>query len=228
MVSQYHFRGIQQTAGASASAGLDYEEGSLSLGTWAADVDDGLEIDFYGAYEFELENGLTLGAGATTYQYTGDFDSAYNEVNLSAGYGAFSLGYSIGKWDGEVGNEDATESDYTILTLGFEHKGFSGEIGIYGDEAEGEYFDLAYGTEIGGFDVSVGTGSWIGIRLFNSVCIVGVIGFCSRFINMDVVEYSIWITIRVRTGINFSYCIGFLICSSIICRMNGGISRVSL
>lgn len=156
VVSQYHFRGIQQTAGASASAGLDYEQGGFSLGTWAADVDDGLEVDFYGSYGFELDSGLTLGVGATSYQYTGDFDSAYNEINLTAGFGAFSLGYNIGQWDGEVGNESATESDYTVLTLGFEHNGFSGVVGIYGDEAEGEYFDFAYGTEIGGFDVSVG------------------------------------------------------------------------
>lgn len=156
VVSQYHFRGIQQTTGASASAGLDYANDGLSIGTWAADVDDGLEVDVYGSYQFEVTQDFSFSVGATTYQYTGDFDSAYNEVNLSADYGSFSLGYSLGKWDGVVGNEAATESDYTILTLGFSHSGFSGEVGIYGDEAEGEYLDIAYGTEIGGFDVSVG------------------------------------------------------------------------
>ena len=156
VVSQYHFRGIQQTAGASASAGLDYADGAFSIGTWAADVDDGLEVDVYGSYQFEVSEDLSFSVGATTYQYTGDFDSAYNELNLAADFSAFSLGYSIGKWDGVVGDESATESDYTILTLGFSHSGFSGEIGVYGDEAEGEYFDLAYATEIGGFDVSVG------------------------------------------------------------------------
>ena len=156
VVSQYHFRGIQQTAGASASAGLDYANEGFSVGTWAADVDDGLEVDVYGSYQFEVSEDFSLSVGATTYQYTGDFDSAYNEVNLGAAYGSFSLGYSIGQWDGVVGNEAATKSDYTILTLGYSHSGFSGEIGIYGDDAEGEYLDLAYGTEIGGFDVSVG------------------------------------------------------------------------
>ena len=156
VVSQYHFRGIQQTTGTSASVGIDYEEGGFSLGSWAADVSDGLEVDVYGSYNFELENGLSLGVGATSYQYTGDFDSAYNELNLTAGYGVFSLGYSIGKWDGVVGNETATESDYTILTLAVEHNGFTGTFGSYGDEADGEYFDLSYGTEIGGFDVGVG------------------------------------------------------------------------
>ncbi|MBV1909086.1 MAG: TorF family putative porin [Kangiellaceae bacterium] len=156
VVSQYHFRGIQQTTGASTSAGIDYEKDGFSLGAWTADVDDGLEIDFYGSYGIELDGGISLGFGATSYQYTGDFDSAYNEINLSADYGSFSLGYNIGQWDGVVGNESATESDYTILTVGFEHKGFAGEIGIYGDEADGEYFDLSYGTTIGGFDVGLG------------------------------------------------------------------------
>lgn len=156
VVSQYHFRGIQQTSGASASAGLDYEEGSFSIGTWAADVADGLEIDLYGSYGFELESGLSLAIGATTYQYTGDFDSAYNEVNLSADYKSLSLGYSIGKWDGVVGDEAATEGDYTILTASYEVNGFTGTIGVYGEDATGEYFDLSYATEIGGFDVGVG------------------------------------------------------------------------
>jgi len=156
VVSQYHYRGIQQTTGASTSAGLDYEEGAISIGTWVADVSDGLEIDIYGSYTIELDNGFSLAAGATTYQYTGDFDSAYNEINLSAAIDSFSLGYSIGKWDGVIGNKAATKSDYTILTGSFEHKGFTGTIGIYGDDFKGEYFDLSYGTEIGGFDVGVG------------------------------------------------------------------------
>jgi len=156
VVSQYHYRGIQQTSRASTSVGLDYEEGAISIGTWVADVSDGLEIDIYGSYAIELDNGFSLGIGATTYQYTGDFDSAYNEINLSAAFESFSLGYNIGQWDGVVGNKAATEADYTILIATYEHKGFSGTIGIYGNDFKGEYFDLSYGTGIGGFDVGVG------------------------------------------------------------------------
>jgi uncharacterized protein (TIGR02001 family) len=156
VVSQYFFRGIQQTAGVSTSAGLDYNNEVFSLGTWTADVEDGLEVDFYGSYSHKLENGLNLGIGATTYQYTGNFDSAYNEVNLSAGIKGFSAAYSIGKWDGVVGNETATESNYTILTLSYEYNNFTGTIGSYGDEADGEYFDLSYATTIADFDVNVG------------------------------------------------------------------------
>jgi uncharacterized protein (TIGR02001 family) len=155
VVSQYHFRGIQQTAGASTSAGLDYSEGGFYLGTWAADVADGLEVDVYGGYGIELDNGLSLGVGATTYQYTGDFDSAYNEVNLSAGFGMFSVAYSIGTQDDDASLE-ISEADYTFVSVTVEHNGFSATVGSWGDEFEGDYVEAAYGTEIGGFGVGVG------------------------------------------------------------------------
>lgn len=154
-VSEYHFRGIQQIGSGSASAGLDYENGGFYVGTWAADVDDGLEIDVYAGYGFEFDSGLSLGAGVTTYQYTGDFDSAYNELNLSAGFGMFSLEHSIGTQDDDAGL-GISEADYTFTGISIEHNGFSGTFGSWGDDFEGEYFEVAYGTEVGGFDVGVG------------------------------------------------------------------------
>ncbi|WP_297822684.1 TorF family putative porin [uncultured Paraglaciecola sp.] len=154
-VSEYHFRGIQQIGSGSASAGLDYENGGFYLGTWAADVDDGLEIDFYAGYGIELDSGLSLGAGVTTYQYTGDFDSAYNELNLSAGFGMFSLEYSIGTQDDDA-DLGISEADYTFTGVTIEHNGISGTFGSWGDDFSGEYFEVAYGTEVGGFDVGVG------------------------------------------------------------------------
>lgn len=157
VVSDYHFRGIQQTETASTSAGVDYAADSgFYVGAWTADVQDGLEVDIYGGYGVELESGITLDANFTTYQYTGDFDSAYNEIGLSAGYGLFSVGYIQGKWDGEVGDEDATEGDYSLITLGIEIDGWSALIGSYGKDSDGEYAEIAYGTEIGGFEVGVG------------------------------------------------------------------------
>ena len=156
LVSQYHFRGIQQTAGASASAGVDFAAGDFSVGAWSADVGDGLEIDVYTSYGFKINDNLSLSVGAATYQYTGDFDSAYNEINLGLEVSDFAVGFSAGKWDGEVGNESATESNYTILTLGYTLGSFTGTLGVYGDEAEGEYFDLLYETTVGEFDIGVG------------------------------------------------------------------------
>ena len=154
MVSDYHFRGIQQTQSASASAGVDYEKGGFYAGSWAAEVEDGLEVDFYAGYGIELDNGLALGLGATTYQYTGDFDSAYNELNSSAGMGMFSLEYSVCTWDGPVGAE--VEEDYDFIGLSFENNGFSATVGSWGKDFSGEYVELGYGTSVGEFDVGVG------------------------------------------------------------------------
>ncbi|WP_026376902.1 TorF family putative porin [Aestuariibacter salexigens] len=155
LMSDYHFRGVQQAESASAMGGVDYENEGFYFGTWAAEVEDGLEVDIYGGYGLELESGVGLGIGYTTYQYTGDFDSAYNEVNLSASYGMLSVGYSIGSWDGVVGNEAATESDYTFLEVTLSHNGFYGTFGSWGDEFEGEYGEIGYGTDVAGFDVGV-------------------------------------------------------------------------
>jgi len=155
VVSQYHFRGIQQTSSASASAGIDYGNQGFYAGAWAADVADGLEVDLYAGYGLELESGITLDANFVSYQYTGDFDSAYNEIGVSAGFNLFTLGYVVGEWDGEVGNESATEGDYSLFTVGMEYEGFSAVIGSYGKEADGEYAEIGYGTEVGGFDVGV-------------------------------------------------------------------------
>jgi uncharacterized protein (TIGR02001 family) len=154
-VSQYFFRGIAQTTTASSSAGLDYEKGNFSVGTWAADVQDGIEIDFYGAYSFEMDNGLGLSAGFTTYQYTGDFDSAYNEVNLGASYGVFSLSYSVGTHEEDKGL-GIDEADYDFLSVTVEgESGLYATVGAWGQDFEGEYVELGYGTSVSGFDIGV-------------------------------------------------------------------------
>ena len=154
VVSQYFFRGIAQTSTASASAGLDYEKGNFSVGTWAADVEDGLEIDFYGAYGFELDGGLGLSAGFTSYQYTGDFDSAYNEVNLGLSYSMFSLSYNVGthEEDDDLGIEEA---DYDFISATVEYEGFYATVGTWGQDFEGDYVELGYGAEVSGFDIGV-------------------------------------------------------------------------
>lgn len=154
VVSEYHFRGVAQTTDASASAGIDYENKGFYLGAWTADVSDGLEIDVYGGYGYEFESGLGTSIGFTTYQYTGDFDSAYNEVNLGLSFGKFAIDYAIGTREDDV-DLGITESDYTFLSLTVEHEGFYGTFGTWGDESDGEYFEAGYGTEIGGFDVGI-------------------------------------------------------------------------
>jgi len=155
VVSQYFFRGIAQTTSASASGGIDYEKGGFYAGTWAADVQDGIEVDFYAGYGIETENGISLSAGFTTYQYTGDFDSAYNEVNLSAGYGIFSLSYNVGTHDEDKGL-GIDEADYDFLSLTIEgESGLYATFGTWGKDFEGDYIELGYSTSLSGFDIGV-------------------------------------------------------------------------
>ena len=151
VVSQYIFRGIVQTDTASASAGIDYENSGFYVGAWAADVQEGLEIDLYGGYGGELDNGLGYSLGFTTYQYTGDFDTSYNEVNLGLSYGMFSVSYNVGEWEVEAG----PDQDYDFLSATVEHEGFYATYGTWGKDFDGDYFEVGYGTEVSGFDVGV-------------------------------------------------------------------------
>jgi uncharacterized protein (TIGR02001 family) len=150
-VSQYIFRGVVQTDTASASAGVDYENSGFYIGTWAADVQAGLEVDVYGGYAGELDGGVGYSVGFTTYQYTGDFDTSYNEVNLGLSYGMFSLSYNVGKFEVEAGPDE----DYDFLSATVEHEGFYATYGTWGDDFDGDYLEAGYSTEVSGFDVGV-------------------------------------------------------------------------
>jgi len=145
--SEYYYRGILQKS-SSASAGLDFVAGGFYVGTWAADVGDGLETDVYGGYNLELGE-FTVGAGFTGYYYSGDFDETYEEINLSAGWSFLSVGYSVGEWDGDGGQ------DYDFFEITAEHNGFYGKYGTFGKDFDGDYFEVGYGTEVGGFDLGI-------------------------------------------------------------------------
>jgi uncharacterized protein (TIGR02001 family) len=151
LVSQYIFRGIVQTDTASASAGIDYENSGFYLGTWAADVQDGLEVDIYGGYGGELDSGLGYSVGFTSYQYTGDFDTSYNEINLGLSYDMFSLTYNVGEWEVENG----PDQDYDFLSATVEHEGFYAIYGTWGKDFDGDYIEVGYGTEVSGCDVGI-------------------------------------------------------------------------
>jgi len=154
LASEYYFRGLQQTTDASASAGVDYENGGFYAGVWTADVSDGLEVDGYFGYGIETESGIGASLGFTTYQYTGNFDSEYNEVNLNLSYGIVSLEYSVGTQEKDSDlSIDETDYSYTALTVA--HNGFYGTVASFGKEAEGDYIQLGYDTEIGGFDAGI-------------------------------------------------------------------------
>ncbi len=147
--SDYHFRGIFQSD-SSASAGIDYEQGGFYAGTWAADVDDGLEVDGYLGYGGSYGE-FNYGIGFTGYYYTGDFDDTYQEINLSGGAGIFTLDVAIGEYE----NFSGPTQDYTFFSLTAESNGFHGTVGSFSQDADGEYFEVGYSTTVSDIDLGV-------------------------------------------------------------------------
>jgi uncharacterized protein (TIGR02001 family) len=140
--SQYIFRGIPQK-NSSAMAGLDLEAGGFYLGTWGADVGDGLEIDYYGGYGFDL-GPMSFGVGGTLYTYTGDFDDTYQEVNLSAGWSILTFDAAIGTYD----NFGGPTLDYEYYSLTAEYNGFYGRIATFANDFDGNYYEGGYGNTL--------------------------------------------------------------------------------
>ena len=146
--SDYYFRGAFQAA-SSASAGLDYKhESGLYAGTWWADVDLGLETDFYAGYAGEVSD-FNYDASFIIYDYTDKYDDTYTEVNLKGGYGPVSIEYAMGKYDTPV------SQDYSFLSITGEYKDFYALYGSWGNDLDGSYFELGYGTEVGDFDLGI-------------------------------------------------------------------------
>lgn len=151
MVSDYIFRGVPQ-ADATASAGLDYDFGNgLSVGTWGADVADGMEIDVYGSYSGEMKD-FSYSVGFTTYNYTGEFDDDYKEINLGVAFGPVSLDYATGEY-----STDPKTLDYSFVSATFSQGGAYATYGKWSGDLDtyGSYVELGYGMEVGGFDTGV-------------------------------------------------------------------------
>lgn len=107
-VSEYLFRGIEQSGGAALQGGLDYSHSTgLYAGTWASNTggpaaSGGTELDLYGGYSFKVgEVGLDFGAIYYVFSedeedlggpgIEADFD--YLEIYGKASYSYFALQY---------------------------------------------------------------------------------------------------------------------------------------
>tara|TARA_A100001037_G_scaffold290817_1_gene304119 strand:+ start:185 stop:868 length:684 start_codon:yes stop_codon:yes gene_type:complete len=148
-VSQYFYRGLLQKT-SSASAGLDISAGLVSLGTWAADVGDGSEIDVYGSVGGGNDT-FSFSVGGTGYFYTGQFDDTYLEANFNAGAGPLGVEFSIGQYE----NFGMGEQDYWFLGISASHEGFSGTVGTFGQDFDGTYGEVGYGFSAGDMDWSI-------------------------------------------------------------------------
>jgi len=161
IASQYYYRGAQQTTGAAAQAGVDYEhESGAYAGVWASDVGGqsttigaapGIETDYYFGYGGEM-SGITYGVGYTLYTYTGDFDTQYGEVNLTGAYGPVSLEFSTGTHDGAGADAD---DDYTFIALSYEYGSFTATYGTYGNDHDGAYLEIGFAKEISELDFGI-------------------------------------------------------------------------
>jgi hypothetical protein len=167
-VSNYIYRGIHQED-SSASGGIDYvSDGGFYIGTWGADVGDGLETDLY--FGYSGGDKFTYSVGYTGYYYTDDFDDTYQEINLGIGYGIFALDVAVGEWDGF-----GTPADYTFTSVTISPEvGPYYKFGTFGDDFDGDYFEIgySYAMEDEGIELSIaavysdelpvskGTGEW--------------------------------------------------------------------
>ena len=140
-MSEYIFRGISQSD-SSAMGGVDLSADGFYLGTWGADVQQGLEVDLYGGYNGTVGD-FTYGVGGTGYFYTDDFDDDYKEVNLSLGYKIFSIAAAIGEYD----NFDSPSLDYTYIAPRVDYEGFYGLVGLFSQDFDTTYYEAGYGSE---------------------------------------------------------------------------------
>ena len=144
--SDYTWRGMTQNNGdASINGGLDVEfDSGFYVGTWAAAVGSGAEVDYYGGLAGEMGN-ISYDIGYIKFDYPdvagggSDFEEAY----LGLGLGDFGLSFASGQ-------DSAT--DNIEISYGFGDFGFA--YGEYDDV--GEYFYLSYGFELGDFAMTVG------------------------------------------------------------------------
>jgi len=147
--SEYIYRGIPQKT-SSAFGGVDFAANGFSAGAWLADVGDGIEIDYYGAYGFEVDD-FGFSVGGTYYTYTGDFDDEYLELNLGASWKFLSFDMAIG----EYGNFDGPTQHYQFYSLTASHNGFYGKVGFFADDFDGTYYEAGYGNNLTVKDVDL-------------------------------------------------------------------------
>ncbi len=137
--SQYIYRGIPQKT-SSAFGGVDMEAGNAYAGAWAADVGDGLEIDYYAGYGFNVAD-FDFSLGGTWYTYTGDFDDKYLELNLAVGWKFLTFDAAIGQYDNFAG----PTLNYQFYTVTTTYAGFYAKIGAFEDDFQGAYYEAGYG-----------------------------------------------------------------------------------
>ena len=158
-MSEYWFRGVYQ-AESSVSFGADYEAGNFYLGTWWADVDQGMEGDLYFGYNFGVL-GIPSYIGMTGYYYTNDFDRDYEEVNVGMDFGVFAIDAVVNGNYESGGASWVASSDYGHITLTVplsENLAFSYQT-FTGGTLHTMTHEIQYSKNISGVDVGLTIGA---------------------------------------------------------------------
>jgi uncharacterized protein (TIGR02001 family) len=158
-MSEYWFRGAYQ-AESSVSFGADYEAGNFYLGTWWADVDQGMEGDLYFGYNFGVL-GIPSYIGMTGYYYTDNFDRDYEEVNIGMDFGVFAIDAAINGNYESGGSTWTASSDYGHIALTVplsENLTFSYQT-FTGGTLHTMTHEISYAKNISGVDVGLTIGA---------------------------------------------------------------------
>ena len=149
-ISDYLFRGVYQ-AGSSASGGIDWSgKGGAYLGTWAANVKQGLEVDLYGGYGGG-KGDFSWKGGYTGYYYTDVFDNYYQEINGNLSYGILSVDLAVGHY---MVPGDTQTYTFGAITLSPKNAPYF-KIGGFGQDSSGSYFEMGHGFTVAGLDMSI-------------------------------------------------------------------------
>ena len=145
--SDYTWRGMTQNNGdASINGGLDVEfDSGFYVGTWAAAVGSGAEVDYYGGLAGEIGD-ISYDIGYIKFDYpalTGADNVDFEEAYLGLGIGDFGFSFA----SGQDSASDNIEISYGFCDFGFAY-------GEYDDT--GDYFYITYGFELGDFALTVG------------------------------------------------------------------------
>lgn len=160
LTTDYVWRGVSQNnENPAIQGGFDYANGLFYAGTWASIVDFGganMELDLYGGFAGETEEGLSWDVGVIGYIYPDTDDLDFLEVYGGLGY-SFE-GISVG---GYVYYDPDNETVYADASLGFsatDTLSIDATAGKYLDGFD-EYANFSLGgtlsTEFADFDVRV-------------------------------------------------------------------------
>ena len=155
LTTDYVWRGTSQNTDESLAlqGGFDWADDSgFYAGAWGSNVNFGgtesLELDLYGGWATELENGLGLDFGIIRYTYHGGEDSSdldFTEFYAGLSYAGFGFIYSLGD---ELGDQFEFNYSHDIGSVSL--AAAYGNYDVSGDDDDYDYYSLGVSGSFGG------------------------------------------------------------------------------